>query len=177
MIRRMFAVLILAALVTVLACGGGGDQLTAREYAEACGELEGLNFDLSLGSGGLGFDDSDDPEEEIGAIRDFIQEYKRLNPPDSLQDLHDARLEFMDFMDDKLLPLVDDLIPLAEDAMSAREDGDEDELERIEEEAQEILYQFENLQDEMVELAEAEAEEFGSLSSRNQEILEDADCG
>lgn len=173
---KILGVLILAALAVVLACGGGGERLTVREYAEECGDLGGQTSSFNLDLDDI-VEDSDDSEEAIEEIRDFIREYKKLNPPASLQDLHDARLELMDFLDDETLPILEDALSLVEDALSALEDGDEDELEKLQEEFEEFEDAFEDLEEELDELAAEAEEQFEDLSSRNQEILEDSDCG
>lgn len=174
---KVLGALILAALAAVLACGGGGDRMTVREYAEECGDLgvRVSGFDLDLDD--IYSEDPDDSEEGIEELRDFFREYKRLNPPASLQDLHDARVELMDFLDDEVLPILEDALSLVEDALSALEDGDEDELEKIQEEAEEFEDEFEDLEEEFDELVAEAEERFEDLSSRNQEILEDSDCG
>jgi len=173
---KVLGVLILATLAAVLACGG--DRLTAREYAEACNDLGGQVSSLdNLDIDAVYSESPDDVDAAFEDIRDVIQEYKRLNPPNSLQDLHDARVEGMDFLDDEMLPLLQDALSHMEDAFSAMEDGDEDELGKIQEEMAELEEEIEALEDELDGLTEAAEEAFEDLSPRNQEILQDADCG
>lgn len=172
---RILGALILAVLAAILACGGA-EQLTVREYAEECGDLgvrvSGANLDLDDI-----FEDPDDSEEAIERIRDVLREYKRLNPPASLQEFHDARVEAFDFLDSEMLPILEDTFSLMEDTLSALEDGDVDELEEIQEKFEEYEDEIEDLEEEFDELVAEAEEEFEDLSSRNQEILEDSDCG
>lgn len=172
---KMITFLILAALAAVLACGG--DRMTVREYAEECGDLGGYASGFNLDLEAFDFEDFDDFGDLSDELRDYFQEYKSLNPPDSLQDLHDARVEVMDFMDDEALPLLEDVFSILEDVASAAADRDEDELEKIQEELEEMEDEFEDLEDEGDRLVEAADEEFEDLSSRNREILRDSDCG
>ena len=173
---KMIALLILAALSAVLACGGS-EALTVREYAEECGDLGVQLSNFSLDLDDIYIDDPDDSEEALEEIQDFFREYKRLNPPASLQDLHDARVELMDFLDAEMLAILEDALSLMEDALSALEDGDEDELQEIQEEMEAFEDEIEDLEEEFDELVAEAEEEFEDLSSRNQEILEDSDCG
>ncbi len=178
--RKLLGILIVAALAAVLACGWGGSQLTAAEYAEACGDL-GLAFSTSdiddlFNIDRFHVDDVDDIEEALEEIKDLIREFRGLNPPDSLQDFHDARADDLDFLDNELLPVLDDALPLLEDLMSAVEDEDSDELEELVEKFEELEDELADIDDEIEELMEEAEAEFDDLSSKNQRILRDSDC-
>ena len=177
--RTTWLLLAALALAAVIACGGAGEQLTVREYAEACGDLE-IGFSSSVDLDDLFSvgdpDDIDEFEAAIEEIEDLIQEYKDLNPPDSLQDLHEARVDVLDFIEKEMLDFIRDVFPLLKDAFSAMEDGDWDELEKLEEEFTELEDEVGSIEDDFEELVADADEVFDDLSSRNREILRDNDC-
>ena len=160
----MFKVLMalsLAIVTTVVACGGG-PRMTVEEYAAACEVL------------GNKLDDLDSVSSGIDALEDAVAEVKRWNPPEELQEFHEARVRFMDASIDALKDT--GLFELMEDLEKASEEEDPDKMLELMGEMSELEDKVSELEDEMAELEEETERTEEALSPATRQILADADC-
>ncbi len=163
---KVLIALSLAIITTVVACGGGdggGSRMTVEEYAAAC---EGLGDSLES------FDE--DVAAGLDAMEDTVAEVKRWNPPEELQEFHEARVESLDALLDALKDT--GFFQLLQDLEKAAEEEDEAELLRLMGEMSELEDAISDLED-LIEESEDEMERTQEdLSPATREILAGADC-
>ena len=154
-------VLSLTIVMMVVACGGGS-RMTVEEYAAACEELGNKLDDLEL----------DSASSRIDAIEDAVTELKRWNPPEELQEFHEARVRFMDASIDALKDT--SLFELMLERAAKEEDAEK--LPELMGEMSELEDRMSELKDEMAELEEEAERTQEALSPATRQILADADC-
>ena len=140
--------------------------MTVQEYAAACEEVSNKFDDV----GGMEADIS----SGFDAMKDLVTELKRWNPPEELQEFHEARIRAWEVTaklleDSGLLELMQEFEEAAED-----EDGDRalelmGEMAALEDVGQELEDKMEELEEEIERTEEG-------LSPATRQILEDADC-
>ncbi len=162
---KLLAVMTLAALALVIACGGG-ERLTVREYAEACGDL---------------ITDTESVPSALDALENAVSGMKKLNPPEELQRLHDLQVDAAEFglksiKEVGLEGLMEDMAELNEEAEELSETEAEKRLSKLMERMEGMQEGFEKFEAES-EKFEAEVEEATSdLSPTTRGILSDEGC-
>ena len=158
---KLLIALSLAIMVTVIACGGGGPRMTVQEYADAC---EALGDQL----------EQDNVSSGISAIEDALDEVKRWNPPEELQEYHDVGVRGMEAT---VTALKDTgALELFEEMEKAQEEEDVERALELMEQAAELEDELARFDDQMTELTDELERARENLSPATREILDNADC-
>ena len=178
---RIIVASILAALLTVIACGGG--SLHPEEYAEECGDLaDELNdaFDIDV----YYVDDLSDLFENLEYA---LEDFKALNPPEEFERLHELRVEGVELAiegikDTDFLKMSDELLDLLHEIED--EDLDYDEQQEMMEDFQdkwedsidEMEDRFEEYEEELSDIERDIREEEADLHPDDYDLLRDEGC-
>ena len=132
------ALIALVLLVTISACGGGGDPLTAGEYRQEagaiCAETQELLDAVSLEGG----DVAGYFEETIPIAEDRRDRLDDLEPPEELEEAHD-----------ELIDRLDEIIETAGDLRDAAESGDSEGVQEATGRGQELQRELDAAADEL----------------------------
>lgn len=171
--RKHPAILIamaLAAVMTVVACGGGSEpRMTVEEYATAC---EG--FGSSLGSQFTQAIRGTEGEEALRSMERAVARAKDWNPPAELQEFHEATYGFAEWS----LRALQDIgwFDLTRDLGKAMEERDQERMTEFRHEAFKLKSAIEELEDEADEREDEIERIADNLSPITQGLLQDAYC-
>ena len=163
----MLKFLMLPALLVVAFTMACSSSLSLDEYAEWCGELH-EDYDISL-----------DGSSSAADVEEALEEWKAVNPPEEVKELHDLTAEAFgvyialaeqgEDLEDRMDDLKDDL----EDAPRSQRDDIEEEIEDLEDEVEDLRLTYLAQITPLVRDAEDLKED---LPRRVERVLEREDC-
>ena len=164
---KLLIALSLAIMATVTACGGGdGSRMTVEEYAAAC---EATGDDLnSMAS----FDE--DASSSLKAVEEALAEVRRWNPPEELQEFHDATVRAGEGAINAIKET--GFIDLMQEFEKAEEEEDTARLLELMEQMAEVEDAMVRFDDEMSALEDEVVRAVENLSPDTREILAAANC-
>jgi hypothetical protein len=156
---RISLVLVMAALMTLIACGGG-QRMTVEEYAAACAGLEDQ------------FPSGD--SFEFGFMEAVLDEIKSWNPPAELEEFHRLNVKAVEFAigalsDSRLLEMMGEI-------EEAQQNEDVERRMELVEEMGQLLESAMELEDEMTDLQNEIDRARQQISPKTFEILQDSGC-
>ena len=164
---KLLMALSLAIITTVIACGGGGGpRLTVEEYADACGAL-GDDLDSVAGL-------DEDVSSGLKAVEDAVAEAKRWNPPEELQEFHDATVRSGEGAIKALKET--GALDLMREFEKAAEEEDEVKVLELMGRMAELEDDMARFDDQMSALNDEVERAQENLSPETRQILADADC-
>ena len=159
---RIFLALVSLILIAALACGGGsGPRMTVEEYAAECASFGSKFVDQGFASG-------------FGALEDNLAEIKEWNPPEELQEYHNAQIRGLEFSVDALQET--GMLQLMQDIQKASEDEDQERFLELLGDLEELEGTTGELEAQIAELAEEVQRAEDDLSPAAREILTSAGC-
>ncbi len=156
---RISLVLVMAALMTLIACGGG-QRMTVEEYASACASLED-----QIPSG---------DSFEFGFMEAVLDEIKSWNPPAELEEFHRLNVKAGELTIGALSN--SGLLELMEEIEEAQQNEDVERMMELVEEMGQLESGMEELEDEMTDLQNEVDRARQQISPETFGILQDSGC-
>ena len=156
---RISLVLVMAALMTLIACGGG-QRMTVEEYAAACAGLEDQ------------FPSGD--SFEFSSMEDVLGEIKSWNPPAELEEFHRLNVKAGELTIGALSN--SGLLELMEEIEEAQQNEDVERMMELVEEMGQLESGMEELEDEMTDLQNEVDRARQQISPETFGILQDSGC-
>ncbi len=157
---RTSLVFVMVALMTLIACGGGGQRMTVEEYAVACAGLEDQ------------FPSGD--SFEFGFMEDVLDEIKGWNPPAELEEFHRLNVKAGELTIGALSD--SGLLELMEEMEETQQNEDVERMMELVEEMGQLESAMEELEDEMTDLQNEVDRARQQISPQTFEILQDSGC-
>ncbi len=180
---RIILLILLVTLGAVIACG---QSLTVEEYAEMCGEIQEdlddveyiMGIDIDDAFRYNDYDELQDMEEDLEEYRDLIGQYKSLNPPSGLEELHEVEVEAIDLIEGELLGIVEDALSKSRDLLEASDDEDYDKVDDLQDELEDLEAEYDDIRygDDFDDILEDLIDARDDLRSSDRRDLEREGC-